>query len=477
MARLSKNHYVNNKKFLETLIAYKELVAKHKAEDKQKPQIPNYVGECLILIANRLSSKPNFSGYTFKDEMVSDGIEDCLHRDTKILTIEHGPIEIGKIVGTSVTVKSRDGIWRTAAVKSYGRRMLYEYGFGSRNKSIDNITQKVVATDSHRWYLQARLDRKGNFVHGNVEVRDLKIGDMLETVPYLDGINDKAVLHGIIFGDGTGHKGTVYGDPLVDVQGTKYAFMRVCKKDKVKDEIVTRLTNAGYSCTYPPSADGDPVFYIGKFPFVKNVPYTIDPEYISGFIYGWWLADGLKTCLNNEIVISSIDENAINWLVDHCAYAGYHLISIRTTGLDVKGRFPTNNPLYTICIRHDDHFKPRVKYIKEWGEDEVFCLEEPVTHGFVLANGILTGNCIKYLDNFDPLKGTNPFAYFTQFIWNAFIRRIQKEKKQLYIKMKNLEHSYSQEDIENISRDKIRPKMTENYNDYITQWETNKAKK
>lgn len=86
-------------------------------------------------------------------------------------------------------------------------------------------------------------------------------------------------------------------------------------------------------------------------------------------------------------------------------------------------------------------------------------------------------DCIKYLDNFDPLKGTNPFAYFTQFIWNAFIRRIQKEKKQLYIKMKNLEHSYSREDIENISRDKARPKISENYNDYITQWETNKAKR
>ena len=49
-------------------------------------------------------------------------------------------------------------------------------------------------------------------------------------------------------------------------------------------------------------------------------------------------------------------------------------------------------------------------------------------------------NCIQYLDNFDPEKSKNPFAYFTQIIWYAFLRRIAKEKKQSYIKLKSLEH-------------------------------------
>ena len=43
-------------------------------------------------------------------------------------------------------------------------------------------------------------------------------------------------------------------------------------------------------------------------------------------------------------------------------------------------------------------------------------------------------NCLQYLDNFDPAKSSNPFAYFTQIIYYAFIRRIQKEKKQVTIK-------------------------------------------
>jgi len=49
-------------------------------------------------------------------------------------------------------------------------------------------------------------------------------------------------------------------------------------------------------------------------------------------------------------------------------------------------------------------------------------------------------NCIQYLDNFDPEKSKNPFAYFTQIIWYAFLRRIAKEKKQSYIRLKSLEH-------------------------------------
>ena len=50
-------------------------------------------------------------------------------------------------------------------------------------------------------------------------------------------------------------------------------------------------------------------------------------------------------------------------------------------------------------------------------------------------------NCLQYIDNFDPEKSKNPFAYFTQIIYYAFLRRIQKEKKQLEIKQKILDHS------------------------------------
>ena len=58
----------------------------------------------------------------------------------------------------------------------------------------------------------------------------------------------------------------------------------------------------------------------------------------------------------------------------------------------------------------------------------------------MISDGII--DCISAVDNFDPDKTNNPFAYFTQIAWNAFIRRIHKEKKQTYIKHKNFENSF-----------------------------------
>ena len=57
----------------------------------------------------------------------------------------------------------------------------------------------------------------------------------------------------------------------------------------------------------------------------------------------------------------------------------------------------------------------------------------------MISDGI--ENCLQYMYNFNPDKSKNPFAYFTQIIYYAFIRRIQKEKKQSTIKNK-LIHEY-----------------------------------
>jgi hypothetical protein len=71
-------HYVNNGDFLNALIVYKEKCAEAKKNGKQDPQIPDYIGECFLKIADHLSRKPNFISYSFRDEMISDGIENCL---------------------------------------------------------------------------------------------------------------------------------------------------------------------------------------------------------------------------------------------------------------------------------------------------------------------------------------------------------------------------------------------------------------
>jgi len=73
-----KEHYVNNAELYKAMVAYKKDLKKALKEETIVPRIPNYIGECIMKIATHLAHRPNFSNYTFKDEMVSDGIENCL---------------------------------------------------------------------------------------------------------------------------------------------------------------------------------------------------------------------------------------------------------------------------------------------------------------------------------------------------------------------------------------------------------------
>ena len=78
MVKKKSEHYVNNKELLEALIVYRGRVAEAKEKDLPKPRITNYLGECFLKIATHLSYKPNFVNYMFREDMISDGIENCV---------------------------------------------------------------------------------------------------------------------------------------------------------------------------------------------------------------------------------------------------------------------------------------------------------------------------------------------------------------------------------------------------------------
>ena len=96
----------------------------------------------------------------------------------------------------------------------------------------------------------------------------------------------------------------------------------------------------------------------------------------------------------------------------------------------------------------------------------------------MIADGV--ENCIQYIHNFDPEKSKNPFAYFTQIIYYAFLRRIQKEKKQLYVRYKSLEtsqiDSMSEEDHAAVSSLGI-AKLYDNMSEFIESYEESMEKK
>lgn len=72
-----KNHYVDNEKFLAEIKVYKQQCKDAASAGKEKPRISEYIGKCIYLIAENLSHKPRFMNYSFRDELVSDAIENC----------------------------------------------------------------------------------------------------------------------------------------------------------------------------------------------------------------------------------------------------------------------------------------------------------------------------------------------------------------------------------------------------------------
>ena len=127
------------------------------------------------------------------------------------------------------------------------------------------------------------------------------------------------------------------------------------------------------------------------------------------------------------------------------------VIQLRDFFLDGKG-FGHESHIVSIKYYRDHEDRITAAKFKKCYEYLGSCFSKIATHlsykpNFVnymfredmICDGV--ENCIQYILNFDPEKSKNPFAYFTQIIYYAFLRRIQKEKKQLEIKQRVLEKS------------------------------------
>jgi len=71
-------HYVNNADFSQAVVDYVIKANTAKKGNKDIPKVPDYVAQCFLKIAEGLSHKSNFIRYTYREEMVMDGVENCL---------------------------------------------------------------------------------------------------------------------------------------------------------------------------------------------------------------------------------------------------------------------------------------------------------------------------------------------------------------------------------------------------------------
>jgi hypothetical protein len=74
----TSTHYVDNKEFFAAMKEWKIVVNELLESGEPKPPVTDYIGECFLKIAEHLSYRPNFINYPYREEMVGDGIENCL---------------------------------------------------------------------------------------------------------------------------------------------------------------------------------------------------------------------------------------------------------------------------------------------------------------------------------------------------------------------------------------------------------------
>ena len=75
---MAKAHYVNNVEFYEAIKEYQIKVQEAMEAGQERPRVTNYLGECILKIATHLSYKPNFINYSYREDMILDGVENCL---------------------------------------------------------------------------------------------------------------------------------------------------------------------------------------------------------------------------------------------------------------------------------------------------------------------------------------------------------------------------------------------------------------
>ena len=73
-----ENHYIDNDKFFTEMCKWKDRVIEAEEQGESRPPVTEYIGECFLKISEKLSHRPNFVNYPYREEMVSDGIENCL---------------------------------------------------------------------------------------------------------------------------------------------------------------------------------------------------------------------------------------------------------------------------------------------------------------------------------------------------------------------------------------------------------------
>lgn len=307
------------------------------------------------------------------DYMAQSTLTNCFSADTKFVTSDGVRTFNDFYDGSPVVVRDMDGKWREATVHNFGKQILY-----SVTLQAGHSKQTVRCTRTHRWVLS----------DGTV-TSNLQVGDVL--APLVDtsvSVNDIETLEdatafcfGFVLGDGS------------DIANSRGVHVRLCG-NKVKFASVFK--QAGYQLSE--TTDGDLIATCKNAPrkqeFLTNREWRFMSSRSKAMLFaGYYAADG---CVERNS-LSTTDERCLELVEDISCVAGYYISSIRHDIRDTN--FKKNSLIHTVIFRKYQNVNNlwRVKSIeKDYNNNSmhnVWCVTEPVTHTFTLANGIVTGNC------------------------------------------------------------------------------------
>ena len=342
--------------------------------------------------SNGQERRPSCGIRTTESEGKEIGSVHCFTDDTKVITYD-GTKSIREIKNKKVIILNGNGEWEETIFKSYGVQPIYRLVLRR-----DGHYKSIYTTSDHLWKVRSR--------NKFIPTKELIINQRIEKAlpkPIKLKIIDEGVRHGFIFGDGSINH--ILSDGIFSYR------IHFFTKDKIN--VMQRFFN---------NFDGGDGFTNYNYPYkivksavnYKELPKTVDLNYLYSFIVGWFAADG---CVSKGGVcsISNKEEKNINFLTDTLPKLGIGYFGKRfqkrlpnKTYLNAESTlwkitFVANTLPSDFFIRYEKYPLNRIKNYDrlKWTvssvektevKQEVYCCETSC-HTFVLEDFILTHNC------------------------------------------------------------------------------------
>lgn len=348
------------------------------------------MGEAMSVVMkdialNELFSKKSRENHLNNEIYIHDldhailGDHNCYVASTQFIT-DKGVVDFTMLKeGEKVNVIDRNGEWREATVRKYGKQRMYKLTFNCGYKT----RKTVVCTRNHRWIL-----KDGTFTD------NIQIGDELIQTPEIRSnykLDNFYWSLGFVIGDGCDVKNN---------SRDRYTSMKVrlCG-DKIK--YLDRFLNCGWVVNEYFDNGDRTVSYKrgGTISAFKNslldteLWRILPPNALYSIFDGYISADGHFN-KNSSVDITTSDDRTKTLIETIAPIAGYHVWSERI--IKNSTNFKKDRTLYSYRLvkKQSPYHYWKLTNIKSYGERDAWCVEEPVTHSFTLQGCMITGNCL-----------------------------------------------------------------------------------